>query len=116
MDCRAKFGKIHNMTIIDRETFLELPTAEVAKLVRAAGTKVCVFPINGTRRWFMLEHQDQNNAESYSSITWLRHIELYKLIFDHGCDTLLTPIFGPDLLARGESYRQLIEPGLLWLA
>ena len=69
------------MTIIDRETFLELPTADVAKLVREAGTKVCVFPINGTRRWFMLEHQDQNNAESYLSITWLRHIELYKLNF-----------------------------------
>lgn len=104
------------MTIIDRETFFELPTDEVAKLVRAAGSHVCVFPINGTRRWFMLEHPDQNDAESYLSITWQRHIELYKLIFDHGFDTLLTPIFGPDLLERGESYRQLIEPGLLWLA
>ena len=27
---------------------------------------------------------------------------------------MLTPIFGPDLLQRGEAYRQLIEPGLLW--
>ncbi len=104
------------MTILDRETFLKLPTEEVAKLVRAAGPQVCVFPINGTRRWFMLEHPDLNDARSYLTITWQRHIELYKLIFDHGFDTLLTPIFGPDLLERGESYRQLIEPGLLWLA
>lgn len=104
------------MTIMDRETFLQLPTEEVAKLVRAAGSKVCVFPINGTRRWFMLEHPEQNDAESYLSITWRRHIDMYKLIFDHGFDTLLTPIFGPDLLERGEAYRKLIEPGLLWFA
>ena len=101
---------------MDYENFLNLPTEEVAKIVRAGGSQVCVFPINGTRRWFMLEHPDQNNAKSYLSITWQRHIELYKLIFDHGFDTLLTPIFGPDLLERGESYRQLIEPGMLWLA
>ncbi len=69
------------MTLIDRETFLQLPTEEVAKLVRAAGSKVCVFPINGTRRWFMLEHPEQNDAESYLSITWQRHIDMYKLNF-----------------------------------
>ena len=35
--------------------FLGLPTEEVARLVHAAGSKVCVFPINGTRRWYLLE-------------------------------------------------------------
>ena len=87
MDCRTQFGKIHNMTIIDLETFLELPTADVAKLVRAAGTKVCVFPINGTRRWFMLEHgrdiQD-DPVKAYLNITTRSHIEIYKLCFTHG--------------------------------
>ncbi|MDY7075333.1 MAG: diterpene synthase [Chloroflexota bacterium] len=103
--------------MIDIETFLKLPTEEVAQLVREAGPKVCVFPINGTRRWFMLEYPEQaatDFMEAYLRITWQRQIELYRLIFDHGIDTLLTPIFGPDLLERGEEYSQLLEPGLLW--
>jgi len=102
---------------MEAETFLGLPTPEVAHLVRAAGPKVCVFPINGTRRWFMLEYPEQTATdfrEAYLKITWQRQIELYGLFFDHGIDTLLTPIFGLDLLERGEEYRQLVEPGLLW--
>jgi tuberculosinol/isotuberculosinol synthase len=104
---------------MELETFLDLPTAEIAQLVRDAGPKVCVFPINGTRRWFMLEHPEQaatDFAHTYMQITWQQQLELYKLFFNHGIDTLLTPIFGPDLLERGEDYRQLLEPGLLWFA
>ena len=89
------------------ETFLDLPTAEVARIVRAAGPKVCVFPINGTRRWFMLEHftsAGQYDVSQYLDITGKRHIELYQLFFEHGVDTLLTPVFGVDLLERGEEY------------
>lgn len=103
--------------MMDIETFLNLPTAEVSRLVREAGPKVCVFPINGTRRWFMLEYPEPaatNLMKAYLRITWQRQIELYKLFFDHGIDTLLTPVFGPDLLERGDEYRQLVEPGLLW--
>jgi tuberculosinol/isotuberculosinol synthase len=101
---------------MELETFQRLPTQEVARLVRAAGPKVCVFPINGTRRWFMLEHSDQvkaNFQEAYLRITWQQQIKLYQLFFDHGIHTLLTPIFGPDLLERGSGYEQLITPGLL---
>src|SRR6185436_12046554 len=103
----------------DLETFLNLPTPEVAKLVRDLGPKVCVFPINGTRRWFTLEHPAQtatNAPEDYLRIAWGRHIEVYKLFFDHGLDTLLTPVCGPDILDRGEGYAQIILPGLLWFA
>jgi tuberculosinol/isotuberculosinol synthase len=53
-------------------------------------------------------------AEAYLRLTWQRYLEVFRLCFDHGLDTLLTPIFGPDLLERGNAYRQLIEPGLLW--
>jgi len=104
---------------MDFETFQKLPTAEVARLVREAGTRVCVFPINGTRRWFILEYPEEarrNFAETYMRFTWRRQIELYQLIFDHGIETLLTPIFGPDLLERGDEYTQLVLPGLLWCA
>ncbi len=104
---------------MDIQTFQSLPTSKVARLVRAAGPQVCGFPINGTRRWFMLEYPEQaetNFAENYLQIAWRRHIELYQLLFDHGIDTLVTPIYGRDILERGEEYRRLLEPGLAWFA
>ena len=105
---------------MDPVIFQKLPTAEVARIVREAGRKVCVFPINGTRRWFMLEHRadiDSTSAEAYFQIAGRRHVELYELFFNHGIDTLLTPVFGPELLKRGDEYQRMIVPaGLLWLA
>lgn len=104
---------------MDLETFLNLSTEEVARIVRQEGPKVCVFPINGTRRWFLLEYPEEaasNFTETYLKISGRRHLELYKLFFDHGVETLVTPIFGPDLLERGDEYRTLLEQGLLWFA
>ena len=104
---------------MELETFLNLPTEEVARIVREAGPKVCVFPINGTRRWLMLEHPEavaEDFVEAYLNIAGRRHVELYQLFFDHGIDTLLTPVFGPDILARGEGYDELIRDGLSWFA
>jgi len=104
---------------MNREAFLNLPTKRLARLVREAGPKVCVFPINGTRRWFMLEHPAQaasGVAEDYLRIGGQRHVELYKMFFDHGIDTLLTPSFGPDILDRGSGYRSILEEGLVWFA
>jgi adenosine tuberculosinyltransferase len=104
------------------EAFQALPQAQVAQLVRAAGPKVCVFPINGTRRWFMLEHGAalegaEDAVATYLEITGRRHIELYHLLFEHGVDTLLTPVFGPDLLDdRGDEYMGLAADGLERLA
>ena len=100
------------------ETFQQMPAEQVAQVVRRTGPQVCVFPINGTRRWFLLEHAAQAEAgspQAYMRLTWQRQIDLYKLFFDHGVDTLLTPIFGPDLLERGAEYQELVEPGLLWI-
>jgi len=100
------------------EEFQRLPTEDVARLVREAGPKVCVFPINGTRRWFVLEHGLQPGEDfvtAYLDVVGRRHIELYRLFFDHGIDTLLTPVFGPDILER-EGYEEFIERGLTWFA
>ena len=95
---------------MDAETFRNLPTTEVARLVRASGSKVCVFPSNGTRRWFMLEHlaSGEQDLASYVDIACRHHIEIFKMFFEHGLDTLLVPFFGPDLLKRGEDYAQLV--------
>ncbi len=104
---------------MDRQAFQNLPVSEVARLMRAAGPKVCVFPINGTRRWFMLEHSvppEDDYAAVYCDVAAERHIELYRLFFEHGVGTLLTPIFGPDLLARGEAYAKMAIEGLALLA
>ncbi len=101
---------------MDFDTFQQLPTSEVAQLVRAAGPQVCGFPINGTRRWFFLEHPElaEQGLHTYLDVTTQKHIDMYRLLFDHGVDTLLTPIIGPDILERDEEYQKLVEPGLLW--
>lgn len=96
---------------MDLQTFLSLPTEEVVALVRASGPKVVVFPINGTRRWFMLEFRNrqwEDPIHAYMDITGRRHIELYKLFFDHGIDTLITPVIGPEVLTVREAYMQKI--------
>ena len=89
---------------MDIEEFQRLPTSEVARLVREAGPKVCVFPTNGTRRWFLLEHSAEQcrDPEFFVSRIAEIHIELYAMFFSHGLDTLLTPIFGPDILERDD--------------
>lgn len=67
----------------------------------------------------MLEHPEaaeQNFVEAYLNIAGQRHLDLYRLFFDHGLDTLLTPIVGPDILERGDGYAEIIAQGLLWFA
>ena len=68
--------------MITLDNFLNLPKPEIAKLVRESGNQVCVFPINGTRRWFALEHGHKsfdNPVEAYMDISGRAHIELYRL-------------------------------------
>jgi tuberculosinol/isotuberculosinol synthase len=105
--------------MMDPDVFQSLSECEIAKLLRSAGSKVCVFPINGTRRWFMLEHSVPAGADwakVYCDVAAERHIDLYRMLFDHGFDTLLAPIFGPDLLERGDDYATMAIEGLVWLA
>jgi tuberculosinol/isotuberculosinol synthase len=104
---------------VDAEEFQNLPTTEVARLAHAAGPKVCVFPINGTRRWFILEHPPQpgeDPALAYQDIVGQRYIELYRLLFDHGLDTILNPVFGGELLELGEDYAKMVTDGMARLA
>ncbi len=89
------------------DTFLNLPDHELAEIVHGHGEQVCVFPINGTRRWFLLEHAGDagdDPIEAYMEFTRKREIALFKMIFDQGVDTLLSPMFGFDLMERGEVY------------
>lgn len=105
---------------MDRENFLTLTTPEIAEIVRAAGSpQVCVFPVNGSRRWFLLEHGQEamdDPALAYIDSVSKRHIELNELCFAHGLDTLVTPLFGEELLNRGDDALQNAAAGLSRLA
>ena len=97
--------------MIPFERFLQLPTAEVASLVKATGHKVCVFPVNGTRRWFMLEHSDRigdDFFEAYMELSIQNHVQLCARLFDHGIETILAPVFGRELMHRGDEYTKRV--------
>lgn len=98
------------MKQMNREKFLSLSSAEIAEMMHiAAAQQVCVFPVNGSRRWFVLEHGQEpceDQAQAYLDATSKRQIELYQLCFGHGLDTLVTPIFGDELLSRGDDYTE----------
>jgi len=97
--------------MIHLESFLQLPTSEVAALVKATGEKVCVFPVNGTRRWFLLEHAQEIKGdffEAYMGGLIRNHIELCAMLFDHGIDTILAPVFGRELMRRGNEYTRRV--------
>jgi len=98
--------------MIPFERFLQLPTDEVAALVKATGQKVCVFPVNGTRRWFMLEHGDTIKGDdffsAYMELSIKNHVELCAMLFDHGIDTILAPVFGRELMRRGDEYTKRV--------
>jgi hypothetical protein len=93
--------------MITFEQFLQLSTEEVAALVRASGTKVCVFPFNGTQRWFLLEHQWEH-PKTYIEETIKAYIQLYKMLFEHGIETVIAPVLGKHTLERGEEYMTAI--------
>ena len=97
--------------MIPFEHFLQLPVEEIAALVKATGEKVCVFPVNGTRRWFILEHGDRVGTdffEAYMDESIRNHIHLCGMLFDHGIDTILAPVFGRELMRRGDEYTKRV--------
>jgi tuberculosinol/isotuberculosinol synthase len=97
--------------MIPFEHFLQLSREEVAALVKATGQKVCVFPVNGTRRWFMLEHAENikdDFFQAYMDTSIANHVELCAMLFDHGIHTILAPVFGRELMTRGDEYTQRV--------
>jgi adenosine tuberculosinyltransferase len=99
---------------MERDEFLGLAVEEVANIVRASGTKVCVFPFNGTRRWFLLEHGASD--KSYVEATSEAYIRLYQMLFDHGIETVIAPIFGSEILKRGKEYMTQIGTNMTLVA
>ena len=97
--------------MISFEDFLQLPSEELVTLVKASGPKVCVFPVNGTRRWFMLEHADDvkdDFFEAYMNLSIKNHVDLCAMLFEHGIEIILAPVFGRELMNRGDEYTQRV--------
>jgi tuberculosinol/isotuberculosinol synthase len=104
---------------MERDIFLSLSVEEVANIIRAGGSRVCVFPFNGTRRWFLLEYGrdfDGDATKNYLELTSHGYINTYKLVFDHGIDTIVAPVFGGEILNRGEEYMREIGTSMDLLA
>jgi hypothetical protein len=101
---------------MDFEKFQNLKRSEVAEEVRGAQATVCAFPINGTRRWLLLEHPAASVSD-YIELNGRRHVELYHLLFEHGIDTILAPLYEPVMQKRGEDYQQkVVAQGLATVA
>jgi tuberculosinol/isotuberculosinol synthase len=93
------------------EQFLQLNIEDIAARVKATGHKVCVFPVNGTRRWFMLEHADKIKTdffEAYMEESIKNHVDLCEMLFKHGVETILAPVFGRELMRRGDEYTKRV--------
>lgn len=107
------------MASMSLDEFLRLPDKEIAEIVRSFGEQVCVFPFNGTRRWFLLEHAHHRFAdpmEAYNDLTGKRYIEMFQMLFNHGMDTVLAPVFGGDIMERGQGYMEKIGSAMSRLA
>jgi len=95
------------------DEFLQLPTSQVAEMIRGLTVG---FPIDGTRRWFLLHHPEVWNVEEYKDLTGKRYVKEFAMLFDHGVETLLVPAFGGELLNRGEEYVREMMDGMTYLA
>jgi hypothetical protein len=93
--------------------FLQLPTSRVADMIRGL---TLGFPIDGTRRWFLLHHPQVLDMEEYKELTGKRYVEEFAMLFDHGVETILVPAFGGELMSRGEEYVREMMEGMTRLA
>lgn len=104
------------ITRLSKDDFMQLPQKQLASLVKNSGSSVCAFPINGTRRWFMLEHADipqgVDAMSYYMEMAGQEHIRVFTMIFDQGISTILSPTFGPDIMERGEEYTRMAADGM----
>ncbi len=102
-----------DITELTLEEFLQLPTSQVAELIRGLTVG---FPIDGTRRWFLLHYPQVWDVEEYKDLTGKRYVEEFAMLFDHGVETLLVPAFGGELLSRGQEYVREMMEGMARLA
>ncbi|MGE5462822.1 MAG: hypothetical protein ACM3PS_05685, partial [Syntrophothermus sp.] len=60
---------------------------------------------------FMLEHADKIQDDfisAYMDESIRNHVELCSMLFDHGIETILAPVFGRELMHRGDGYTKRV--------
>ncbi|MGB8213799.1 MAG: hypothetical protein WCE68_09610 [Anaerolineales bacterium] len=98
------------------DEFLHSSNEEIARFVHTSDLRVCTFAVNGTRRWFRLETPDEKvSVDSYLDAMVEMHIRVSRIFFEHGIETLVMPVFGPELLTRA-GYEDTAWKGLHCLA
>jgi hypothetical protein len=73
---------------------------------------VMAWPFNGTRRWYLAHRMRHADAGDYLTTVARRQAELHRLVFAHGIEVLVVPLFGSQLLERGEEYTRYALGGL----
>jgi adenosine tuberculosinyltransferase len=54
--------------------------------------------------------------KAYVEATIQGYIRIYKMLFEHGVETVLAPVFGQDILKRGEEYMEMIGESMMLFA
>lgn len=81
----------------DLDTFVHLSDSQVARLVNERGQQVCVFPISGIQSWYAMEHGNPANSNPpghYMDEVKRKLLDLYRLFFNQGIHTLVSPLHG----------------------
>jgi tuberculosinol/isotuberculosinol synthase len=65
--------------------------------------------------WVTDSGDENESTDAYLEMMVNGHIDLYRRFFDHGISTLLAPVFGPDLLERGDEYSNMALDSLALL-
>ena len=95
------------------QEFLDLPTLQIADMIRGLTVG---FPIDGTRRWFLLHHPQVWDVNEYKDLVGRQYVDEFAMLFDHGVETILVPAFGGELLSRSEEYVREMMEGMTRLA
>lgn len=91
------------------QEWLQLDNRKLAQIVAQKSPTAVVY-LNGTRRWFLSQHK---NWADYARVMQVAQQEFSQLLYEHGLQTLIQPVFGYDLLTRGDDYFKLaVEQGL----
>ena len=113
--------------IVDRQQFAALPAAQVAALVRERRPGLSVgFPLNGSRRWYALRRLAGTLPDApegagdpyapYVETALQQQIRVHRMLYAHGVHTIVYPVFGGELLTRGDAYNAALLHALEHIA
>jgi len=103
---------------MDKQSFRTLPREHVAYLLKSHRSQSVAIAVNGTRRWFILDHGllPEDHPQQYLDAMARAYTRICRLFFSLGVTSLVMPVYGQELAGRGKGYRSLAAKGLVNLA